>query len=204
MPEAAGTSSGAAPSPSMGTALRRHFWERDHPGGRPDGADLAALRRGVGRAPGEAPQMWRYYTTLTADGRISHRLWAEHVALTLHAIHQQSLSVPAHQVGIGLGTAALRLHDSDAFSPDAVDRRFNTVATATGLDEAAYHLRGLVRQFRQLTIGLDYTALWRDLIDWQNPGRIGEVRRRWGSQYFFRPRKGEAAGAAVDGEPGAS
>ncbi|EIV92933.1 type I-E CRISPR-associated protein Cse2/CasB [Frankia sp. QA3] len=204
MSEAAGTSPGTAPSPSTGTVARRHFWERDHPGGRPDGADLAALRRGVGRAPGEAPQMWHYYTTLSADGGISRRLWAEHVALTLYAIHQQSLSVPAHQAGTGFGTAALRLHDSDAFSPDAVDRRFNAVATATTLDEAAYHLRGLVRQFRQVAIAFDYTALWHDLITWQSPERIGEVRRRWGSQYFFRPRRGEAPGVAVNGEPGAS
>ncbi|WP_250292177.1 type I-E CRISPR-associated protein Cse2/CasB [Frankia sp. CiP1_Cm_nod1] len=182
------------PVSSEKTRRQTFFWERAHNGDLPDGADLAALRRGIGREPGSVPAMWRYYTTLDREGRLTARLRAEHVALTLYAVHQQSLPSPAHRAGTGLGTAVLALRNSDRFSPDAVDRRFNAAATATSLDEAAYHLRGLVRQLRHIPQSLDYNQLQQDLINWQHPDRVGQVRRRWGGQYFLgRGRDGDRA-----------
>ncbi len=178
------TNVASVPPADPAVSRRPMFWERDHTGGLPDGADLAALRRGIGREPGSVPSMWRYYTKLDHEGRLTAPLRAEHVALTLYAAHQQSLPSPAHRSGTGLGEAILALRRSDKFSPDAVDRRFNAAATAVSLDEAAYHLRGLVRQLRQVPQSLDYTRLLWDLVDWQHPEEIGRVRRRWGAQYF--------------------
>ncbi|WP_239336515.1 type I-E CRISPR-associated protein Cse2/CasB [Frankia sp. CiP3] len=193
----------------------RYFWERTASGTSPDGAALAALRRGVGREPGSVPSMWQHYTLLTADGGISARLRAEHAALTLYAIHQQSQPKSVHDAGIGVGKAVQMLRASEKFSVDAVDRRFNAAATATSLDECAYHLRGLVRQLRQISQPLDYTALLDDLIDWQRPERIGRVRRDWGRQYFLgrdrggpdgtKPDRAKSARAKSDGtKPGGS
>lgn len=169
------------------------FWERKHKQDVPDGADLAALRRGVGRDPGSVPAMWRYYTTLNAQGNLTARLRAEHVALTLYAIHQQSIPTSMHRAGHGIGKAMADLRRHDKFSPTAVDERFGAAATATSLDEAAYHMRGLVRRLRQLPRGFDYTALYQDLVAWQYPDRIGRVRRRWGSDYFIGRETGETA-----------
>ncbi|WP_242423552.1 type I-E CRISPR-associated protein Cse2/CasB, partial [Frankia sp. EI5c] len=75
-----------------GDAPRPRFWELRHADGRPDGAALAALRQGAGREPGTVPQMWRHYTTLNRGGELSFQLRAEHVALVLFAVHQQSQS----------------------------------------------------------------------------------------------------------------
>ncbi len=188
MPEA----SPAPPTPPE-HARRPPFWERAHAGDLPDGAELAALRRGIGREPGGVPAMWPYYTALDAEGRLTARLRAEHVALTLFAVHQQSLPTAAHHAGTGLGRAVLALRDSEKFSPAAVDRRFAAAATATSLDEAAHHLRGLVRQLRQVPHGLDYTQLWADLVAWQYPEKVGRVRRRWGAQYFLGRDRSEKA-----------
>lgn len=172
---------------------RRFYWQRHTDGqggwgerGTSPGADLAALRRGIGREPGSVPEMWPYYTTLTADGAITPRLRAEHLALTLFAVHQQSLSQPVHREGVGLGTAVLALRRSEKFSPEAVDRRFGAAATATSLDEVAHHARGLITQIRGLTPqpGLDYNRLFEDLRSWQSPEWRTRVRRRWGFQYF--------------------
>ncbi len=191
------TTSTAARSADTNREKRPFFWEREHRADLPDGADLAALRRGVGREPGSVPQMWQYYTTLQADGHLTTRLRAEHAALTLFAIHQQSLPRSAHELGSGLGTAVKELRASGKFSPDAVDRRFGTAATATSLSEASYHLRGLVRQLRQIQRPLDYTALFWDLVTWQNPARLGQVRRRWAAQYFLnRDSEGAASASA--------
>ena len=158
----------------------RGEWRREGP----PGEDLAALRQGIGRHAGTVPVMWRFYTTLTAAGRETEALRAEHVALTLYGVHQQSQHRPMHRAGVGVGTALLALRRSGKFSAQAVDRRFAAAATATSLDEASVHLRGLINQLRVIDQPLDYDRLMRDLRDWQFPDRVAQVRRRWGSQYF--------------------
>jgi CRISPR system Cascade subunit CasB len=173
-------------------APQRAFYWQQHTDGNgswlsgsdgPPGEDLAALRRGIGRPAGSVPQMWRYYTTLNQRGLLTAELAAEHVALTLFAVHQQSQARPAHQTGVGFGVAARALQASGKFSEEAVDRRFAAAATATSLPEVAAHLRGLVTQLRGVH-SLDYTGLFHDLRGWQTPESRGRIRRRWGSQYF--------------------
>lgn len=184
------TSSTTAHPASRTGARRAPYWRRfvDDTGGwreeRPPGADLAALRQGIGREAGTVPAMWPYYTTLSADGHVSADLLAEHHALTLYGVHQQSESMPMHRpkAGVGKAFAALRTHGK--FSAEAVDRRFAAAATATSLTEAATHLRGLISQLRVIDRPLDYDLLFRDLRDWQFPERRPTVRRRWGSAYF--------------------
>lgn len=175
----------------------RHYWERFAGSELPDGADLADLRRGIGKSPGAVPEMWRFYTTLTPDGGVTSGLVAEHLALTLFAVHQQSRPRLVHLKGVGLGTAILALRTSGKFSEQAVDRRFGAAATATSVAEVGIHLRGLVTQLRPMDQPIDYTQLMFDLRGWQNPEWLSRVRRRWGSQYFA-PR------AVAAGVPGAA
>jgi len=171
---------------------RRHYWQRITTDGGgwaagvtgPPGAELAALRSGINREAGDAPRMWPFYTTLTVDGRRSIALQAEHVALTLFALHQQSRPLPMHKPKTGVGTAIRALRDRGTFSPDAVDRRFAAAANATTLGELRMHLRGLITQLRGIGQPLDYNRLYQDLCDWQWPERRPTVRRRWGAQYF--------------------
>lgn len=180
-------------SPSVASPHRPPYWRRlvDDQGGwrgeRAPGADLAALRQGIGRVAGTVPAMWPFYTTLRSDGKVSADLRAEHLALTLYGVHQQSETRPMHRAGVGVGKALAALRHSGAFSPEAVDRRFAAAATATSLNEAAVHLRGLVTQLRGIHQPLDYDRLLRDLRDWQYPDRRPQVRRRWGSEYFTTP-----------------
>lgn len=196
---------GTTPTP------RRFYWQRHTDGhgqwgerGSPPGADLAALRRGIGREPGSAPEMWPYYTTLTENGALTQPLRAEHLALTLFAVHQQSLLQPVHREGVGLGSAMLALRRDQDSSPEAVDRRFGAAATATSLSEVAHHLRGLITQIRRLTPqpGLDYSQLFRDLWSWQSSERITRVRREWGSQYFVWPPEPPGRDTATAGTSG--
>ncbi|MFG2043924.1 type I-E CRISPR-associated protein Cse2/CasB [Dactylosporangium sp. NPDC048998] len=183
------------------------YWQRYVAGGArfasSAGADLAALRRGVGRLPGSVPAMWPFYTQINSDGRTTARYAAEHAALTLFAIHQQSQATSMHRPGIGLGTAVLRLRQhgqrrgggpAPATGPAApdwskespVDRRFNSAATASDVTELVLHLRGLVTQLRGIAQPLDYTMLFDDLRRWDFPEGAARARRRWGMQYFTR------------------
>jgi len=152
----------------------------------PPGADLASMRRGIGRDPGSMPAMWPLYTQLKNDGRLTRELWAEHNALSLFGVHQQGESFLVHRPGFFFGAAVRQLRDDGRHSDTAVDRRFAAAATANDVTEVAHHLRGLVNLLKTLTPtqGFDYTELFNDLCAWQNPKRRGDVRRRWGAAYY--------------------
>lgn len=184
------------------TAPRTAYWCRWGPNRLPPGADLAHLRRGLGRQPGSVPGMWPLYTELTDAGGISRRLRAEHIALGLYGLHQQSQRVPVHRPGIGLGDAARRLKRSGRYSENAVDRRIMAAASATTVDGLAFHLRGLVRQLSAIGGSLDYDRLMEDLVRWQTPQGAGRVRRRWGGDYYAPTAPGGAAEAPTRFESG--
>jgi CRISPR system Cascade subunit CasB len=130
--------------------------------------------------------MWPFYTELNDEGQVTWALQAEHTALTLFAVHQQSRPKPMHVADIGLGRAVRALHTGEKakFSQDAVNRRFAAAATATSTAELALHLRGLISQLNDIGQALDYSRLVKDLIAWQDVNRISQVRRRWGGDYF--------------------
>lgn len=113
--------------------------------------------------------MWPFYTTLTGDGRVTASLRAEHLALAMFGLHQQSQSAPMHRADDGLGKAMARLRASERYSADAIDRRFTQAATATDLDELGHHVRGLTTMLKTIAPPqpIDYTRLFQDLCDWQ-------------------------------------
>lgn len=166
-------------------------------------ADLARLRRAVGKPPGAVPEVWE----LTLGGvpihgdyigdEPSYNEWAAHIALTLNALHQRSKSQPMHQPGIGLGTAVARLR-ADADS--AITRRFAMVSTATEISETTYHLRSLIGQLREPGIGLDYGLLAEQLVWLQIPERSAAVRLAWGRD-FYRTTTTDATTTDENGIP---
>ena len=180
-------------APRVGKAAARHYWQRF--GGSkgddcvaprvPDGADLAVLRKGVGRPPGSVADMWPFYAELgQSAGSATPKLRAEHHALVLFAFHQQSQPQLMNMPGVSLGAALRKLQETGAFSEDAVERRFTAAATTDDVDELAVLLRGLIKQLRQAEIGLDYELLFRDLVSWAYPESRDRARLRWGAGYF--------------------
>lgn len=178
-------------STTMPPNRRGMYWEEFSPAAARSGADLAALRRGLGQEPGSVPELWRFHrasiSSYEADsGELSPNLAAEHAALTLFALHQQSQRQPMHHRDIALGAALRRLRASDPYknSPEALDTRVNVMATSGDVPELVNHLRGLVTLLRRSGQPLDYTRLYYDVRDWHFPERQDRVRRRWGAQYY--------------------
>jgi CRISPR type I-E-associated protein CasB/Cse2 len=169
-------------------------------------ATLATLRAGVNRQPGDVSELWRHYRVVVPDdvaarGEIHKDLQAEHTALTLFGLHQQSQDKPMHKAGSPLGTSLRALRASKQFkdNPDALDKRVNAAAATESARELGIHLRALVKLLRDQQIPLDYTDLVRDLADWHFPDTRARVRRRWGAQYYvWASRDGDEAGEQAD------
>lgn len=172
------------------TWLAQH---REESAGR---AALAQLRRGVGRAPGELPQLWGSFLSGLPEemygfrGTPSHEEWAIYTALTLYALHQQGQSRCMNEENVSLGAAAGKLIGSD--DPAAEHRIWKRVCSAAQADdmtELAYRLRQFISLLKAAGVGLDYVKLSGDLYDFQFPERADRVRLRWGEDFFRRKKE---------------
>jgi CRISPR system Cascade subunit CasB len=154
-------------------------------------AMFAELRRGIGKQPGEVPQLWGYFLegmpeSFYGDAQPSKAEWAIYVAITLYALHQQGNNaswVLQEKQSIGVAFARLIVSDEDR---ERITRRFNILATASSIEELTHYLRGAVQLLRDKKIGLDYVRLAGELYRFQYPQQVANVRLRWG-QDFYRP-----------------
>lgn len=167
-------------------------------------AELARLRRGVGRQPGDLPELWgsflaRMPEELRGSDGPSEAEWAIYTALTLFALHQQGTSraeETMNQPGKTLGGAVRQLAEASAPGQDwtesSVLRRFNALATADSMPEVAHYLRGMVHLLRREKIPLDYPQLAADLYQYQFVDGAARVRLQWGRElYAFAAEKTE-------------
>lgn len=173
-------------------------------------ATLATLRAGVGKEPGTVPALWPFYSTLDKSGALTKELRAEHTAMCLFAVHQQSNVRPVHlRGGLTLGEAMRRYRRQDSNStPDrdtentAVDKRMAAIASATTYRELEEHLRRAVSLMRREVIEMDYDRLFHDLKHWQDLRARPAVIRRWGAAYFVPRANTESAQDTSESQKG--
>lgn len=152
---------------------------------------LAELRRGIGKAPGEIPQLWGYYLESTpeefyGDTEPSRAEWAVYAALTLFSLHQQGKDPqinPMQKEGRSFGSA-LSCLVQEAGDRERIARRFNTIATASSVEELFHYMRSAIQMLREENIGLDYAKLAGDIYCFQFPQMISNVRLRWGQDFY--------------------
>ena len=188
------------------TAMRLARWQADKNDARVRG-ELANLRRGIGHAPGEQPELWGLLfegfpeELMSRSGDPTWAEWAAAAALTMYALHQQGRPMheaPMNVEGATLGRAVRKLAKNED-DLERVRRRFNAFATADEMGECMHHLRGLVQLLRAEGIPLDYPALAYDLYRYQMPEGAQRVRLLWG-QDFYRFTKAEEAADENDRE----
>ena len=147
-------------------------------------AQLAMLRRGVGKKPGDLPELWGILfgdlpeEFLSVSGEPTREEWAVYTALTLYALHQQGSEATGpegcmHRPGRRLGAAARQLVTVEE-EEERIARR---------------HLRGLVRLLRGGKIPLDYAQLAADLYNFQFPDGAARVRLAWGQDFYRQIRQ---------------
>lgn len=160
--------------------------------------EMAALRKGANKAPGEVPEIWELTRVQVADNAgdaPTREETAVHAAMTMYAVHQQSKTDPMFRPGVGLGQAARELVGRDEENPSA-RARFNALVTSATIAELRHHVRSFVSQLRARGIGLDHAMLADDLVDFQRPGGAKDVRLRWARQYAWLPTADDADSAS--------
>ncbi len=153
---------------------------------------LAHLRQGIGRVPGDMPQLWGFFLSempekWMGNSEPSKAEWAIYLALTLFALHQQGQDPNTawmSQPGASLGKAVARLIESPE-DEKRISRRFFALATASSMEELAQHIRSLVQLLRSKSIPLDYPALAENLYWYQHTNSQAQVRLRWGQDFYY-------------------
>ena len=161
-------------------------------------ATLAKLRKGVAESPASSPELWEITLADLPEALLSNANngeptkgeWAVHLALSLFALHQQGKDIKSqcmhqttektqsHALGSAIRTLTLT-HEEEA-----VRRRFNMLATSSGIEEFAHHLRSMVQLLKASNTPLDYKQLTQDLYLFQIPDMRDNLRLRWGQDYY--------------------
>jgi CRISPR system Cascade subunit CasB len=202
---------GLLPIDTIAEDTGRRIWQIAHGYCRPGDPDpaaaatLATLRRGLGKRPDRAPDLWAFTVPLIGEHPAAEP--AVFYALTLFGAHQQSQRrTPMHTSGPSFGRACQRLAIAVANSggnSEAITRRFVAAGAASTLDAFAAHARSLVGLLRQHRIPLDYQRFVRDAYSWTSPASRSTTIHRWGHDYYRRTTPTAAMADAEDPSTGA-
>ena len=154
---------------------------------------LANIRRGVGKQPGELPELWGLIFNnlpeeLFGTGAASYSEWAIYTALTLYALHQQGYDIEKecmHKEQISLGEAAANLVKSeDDNSEKRIEKRLNLIVTATSQKDLAYYLRSVIQLLNAKSIPLDYALLAKQLYEMNFEEASQKIKINWGRKFY--------------------
>ena len=146
---------------------------------RKDRGALAALRRGLGRPPGSAPEMHRYVASW-ADGESSR--WREdvyYIVAALFAFHPCNWRRAASDRYTNLGASFAKTAGGD--SHEAVERRFTALLNVRA-EDLHVHLRHAVSLLKSKDAPIDWARLLRDLMSWNHEDR--RIQRDWARAFW--------------------
>ena len=159
--------------------------------GEPDRAALAALRRGLGRRPGEVMEPYRVILTLHGARPAP---WQEDACFLVAGLFAWHLHPgrPFESGPTNLG-ASLRRH-ADARPGGGAERRFVALLNADH-EDLPVHLRHVVGLLRTTETPIDYAQLLRD-VDvraWNAENR--RVQREWARAFWRQSATSPTASA---------
>ncbi|MCM1314497.1 MAG: type I-E CRISPR-associated protein Cse2/CasB [Prevotella sp.] len=150
---------------------------------------MAELRHGIGKEPGEIPELWGIIfdeipDTLIGYGKASYAEWAIYTALTLYALHQQGKEENMYEEGMSLGRAASHLVKDKDDDIKRITNRLNLVVTSVSPEDLAYHLRGIIQLLKSNDISLDYARLAKELYMFHNRETASAIKISWGRDFY--------------------
>lgn len=157
-------------------------------------ASFAQLRRGVGKQPGELPELWGEFLQdlpeelMSNNDETSREEWAVYTALTLFALHQQGHSEPMNAEGdenhLGRAVRKLVHSEGDQSNEERVKFKLGLAASSDDMTELSYRLRTLVNLLSGENIKLDYAELAKDIFLFQSENYADKIRMKWGRDYY--------------------
>lgn len=148
--------------------------------------DLAAIRNSIGKDYEDTATVWPILFPLIpaeylGDGSMTHEEKALLVTLQIYALGQQGTSKTLSDKSKNFGSSLRSIRGTDSA---ALDRRFNTMLTATTFDEFIYHLRQIFKLGKSKnTFSVNFPALAEDLFWYQN-GKDKQICLRWAREYY--------------------
>jgi CRISPR system Cascade subunit CasB len=144
---------------------------------RNDRAALAALRRGLGQAPGTVADMYRYVVPWLPDDAPPWREDAYYLVAALFAYHPDTG---------GTGNVGRHFaHTRDPQGDDtAIERRF-TALLAAHPDDLGFYLRQAISFLKSKEVPVNWHQLLPDLLSWGHPKRY--VQKAWARAFWGRP-----------------
>lgn len=143
-----------------------------------DRAALAALRRGLGRAPGEAVEMHRYVVP-RVQGLSRRQEDAYYIVAALFALHPgvswRAFDGSRHKTNLGASLG--RMKDESA----SVERRFVALLNCNR-DELPQHLRQIVSLLKAKDVSVNWGQLIYDINHWDSERRF--VQRAWANSFW--------------------
>lgn len=171
-----------------------------------DRGALAALRRGLGCAPGEAAEMHRYVVPFLQPDRDGDD-WRFYLVASLFATHPETWAGESQgRWTSNLGASFRRLSQLRGGTPGtqapAVERRFTALLGARQ-EDLPDHLRHAISLLKAEGVPVDYAQILEDLRWWDHEER--RVQRRWARAFWAdsATREGDANAqdANDDGQP---
>lgn len=157
---------------------------------REDRATLAALRRGLGKPPGTAPEMYPHVVPYLPNHAGQWTEASHYLVAALFAAHP--LDWTGEEPGWdsrNLGASMRRLQGPEASA--GVERRFVALLqTAPG--DLANQLRHIVSLLAAESAPVDWNQLLIDIQRWDREDR--EVQRRWARAFWGARASSETAG----------
>jgi CRISPR system Cascade subunit CasB len=142
-------------------------------------AALAALRRGLGRPPGETIEMHPYVAPFTQ--RLSRKQEdAYYLIAALFGLYPgESWTSSKGRLYTNLG-ASFRWFANDSNS-ESVERRFVALLNAH-TEDLSEHLRQTISLLKSQDIPVDWRQLLHDVINWDDDDRF--VQRNWSKAFW--------------------
>jgi len=152
---------------------------------RQDRGAMAALRRGVGKAPGSTMEMHPYVVPFLPRDRPLEEDAYYLVAALFAYWHQGEITVATHPPD-NLGASLARLKTPD--TGPSLETRF-TALLKSHRDDLPVHLRQAVGLLKSKDIPVHWRHLWRDLRHWDHED--GWVQRSWAKSFWGLKTKTE-------------
>ena len=184
----------------MSFVNKKIFYLQQLEGSSQGNAELAWLRRGIGKNPGEMPDLWGILYEDMPENFIgntdepSKEELSCYTALTLFALHQQGMNIASqcmHIKGKKIGQSLRMLSDAlgDAGAENRVLKQLSALSTSKNRDEYSYHLRKIVYLLKSEKIPLDYGKLATDLYLLQYDEYASSVKLQWARDFYRKGAK---------------